>query len=362
MESKVLMDTLTKEQKDILLDYYFECASQRESEIAKELLKNHQGASVFFNKLHLSLSPLEHLNTENDTNCPNHLVEKTLAGIYSHTQSDNDKPVSVNQLEKLLAEESRKVATKRPSFWKGLAETAGIAAAILIASGIFVPVSRNMRAHAWQTACQANLSKIARGFTQYADDNQGFLPAVATKADSPWWRVGSEGRENQSNTRHLWLLVRNGYVEPKVFTCQGCGRGKTTELDRGQVARFSDFPNRRYISYSFKLISDSNKAFYPQSTMPLMSDANPVFESHLNTSNCLSKGEFEPINVCEKLAKINSYNHRSKGQNIMFSDGGVKFTTQRMFGQNDDIFTVRNLKIYRGNEKPDSEADIFLVP
>ncbi|MFA6425124.1 MAG: hypothetical protein WCW64_02955 [Phycisphaerae bacterium] len=356
------MDTLTKEQRDILLDYYFECANQQESRIAAELLQNHQGAIEFFSKLHDSLSPLEHLNTENSTNCPDHLVEKTLAGIYLHSQSNNDEPVSVTQLKKLLIAESEKVATKRPSFWKGLAETVGVAAAILIASGIFVPVSRNMRAHAWQTACQANLSRISRGFTQYAGDNRGFLPAVATKAGSPWWRVGSEEQENQSNTRHLWLLVRNGYVEPKAFTCQGCSRGKATELNSGQMAKFSDFPNRRYISYSFKLISDSNKAVYPQSATPLMSDANPIFESCLKTQACLSKGEFEPINVCEKLAKINSYNHRAKGQNILFSDGVVRFTTQRMFAQNDDIFTIRDLNVYRGNEKPDNEADIFLVP
>jgi hypothetical protein len=357
------MDTLTKEQRDILLDYYFECADQRESEIAKGLLEDHQGAIEFFNKLHDSLSPLEHLDTENNTNCPDHLVEKTLAGIYSHSQSNNNEPVSVDRLEKLLAEESQKIATKRPSFWKGLAETVGIAAAILIASGIFLPVSRNMRAHAWQTACQASLSKISRGFTQYAGDNQGFLPAVATKAGSPWWRVGSDGQENQSNTRHVWLLVRNNYVEPTAFTCKGCSRGQMAEMNRKQMAKLSDFPNRRYISYSFKLISDPNKAVYPQSATPLMSDANPIFESCLKTQTCLSKGEFEPINVCEKLAKINSYNHRTKGQNIMFSDGAVKFTTQRMFGQqNDDIFTVRNLNVYRGNEKPSSEGDIFLVP
>ncbi|MHB0946381.1 MAG: hypothetical protein ACYC3B_04365 [Sedimentisphaerales bacterium] len=355
------MDTLTKEQRDILLDYYFECANQNESEIARGLLENHQGAVEFFSRLHDSLSPLEHLNTENDTNCPDHLVEKTLAGIYSQSQS-SDEPVSVNRLKKLLAEESQKVATKRSSFWKGLAETVGVAAAILIMSGIFVPVSRNMRAHAWQTACQANLSKIARGFTQYAGDNQGFLPAVATKAGSPWWRVGSEGQESQSNTRHLWLLVRNGYAEPEAFTCQGCARGKTIKLDRGQLVKLPDFPNRRYISYSFKLISDSNRAAYPKSATPLMSDANPIFESCLKTQTCLSKGEFEPIRVCEKLAKINSYNHRTKGQNIMFSDGAVRFTTQRIFGQNDDIFTVRDLNIYRGNEKPNTEADIFLVP
>jgi hypothetical protein len=359
------MDTLTKEQRDVLLDYYFECADQRESQTARELLEHHPGANEFFHKLHDSLSPLEHLDTENYENCPDHLVEKTLAKVYSHNHNSNNEQISVGQLKKLLQAESEKIVTKRPSFWKGLAEAVGVAAAILIVSGIFVPVTRNMRARAWQTACQANLSKIAQGFTQYAGDNRGFLPAVATKAGSPWWKVGSDGQENQSNTRHLWLLVRNGYLEPEAFSCQGCRRGKTVKLDRTQVGRLFDFPDRRYISYSFKLICDPNKAVVPQKTTPLMSDANPIFEACLKTTSdcrCLSKGEFEPVRVSEKLLRINSYNHRSKGQNIMFSDGAVRFTSQRIFDQNDDIFTVKNLNVYRGNEKPTCETDVFLVP
>ena len=356
------MDTLTKEQRDVLLDYYFECADQRESQTARELLEHHRGAIEFFHKLHDSLSPLEHLDTEEHKNCPDHLVEKTLAKVYSHNHNNDNERVSVGQLEKLLQAESEKIVTKQPSFWRNFTEAAAIAAGVFVFFSIFVPITRHMRADSWQTACQANLAKISQGFAQYAGDNKGFLPAVATKAGSPWWKVGSAGQENQSNTRHLWLLVRNGYLEPEAFSCQGCRRGKTVRLDRTQVGKLFDFPDRRYISYSFKLIYDPNKAIVPQKTTPLMSDANPIFESYLNTPDCLLKGEFEPVRVSEKLLRINSYNHRSKGQNIMFSDGTVRFTSQRIFDQNDDIFTVRDLTVYHGNEKPTCETDIFLVP
>jgi hypothetical protein len=360
------MDTLTKEQRDILLDYYFECANQQESETAKDLLEHHKGAVEFYNKLHHSLSPLEHLDHETHANCPDHLVEKTLERLYSHVT----EPVGVNQLEKLLRAESEKpvvslskpIVTKRLSFWRNFAEAAAIAAAVFIIASLFVPVTRQMRAQAWKTACQANLAKISRGITQYADEHNGLLPAVATKAGSPWWKVGSTQPENQSNTRHLWLLVKQDYLRPNAFVCPGSSKGKMLQLDRAQIANLSDFPDRQYITYSFKLICDPNKAVQPNARTPLMADANPIFEKCLKNKECLSKTEFEPVTLSEKLLRINSNSHRGKGQNVLFSDGTANFCTERFFGQNDDIFTLKDLNIYRGTETPGSEADVFLVP
>jgi hypothetical protein len=360
------MDTLTKEQRDILLDYYFECADQQETDIAKELLETHKGAVEFYNKLHHSLSALDHLDHETHASCPDHLVEKTLERLYLH----HTETVESGWLEKLLRAESEKpvmslskpTVTKRPSFWRNFAEAAAIAAGVFIIASLFVPVTRQMRAQAWKTACQANLAKISRGITQYADEHDGFLPAVATKAGSPWWKVGSTDQENQSNTRHLWLLVKQGYLQPNVFVCPGCSRGKILKLDRAQITQLTDFPDRQYITYSFKLICDPNKAARPNSRVPLMADANPIFETCLKNKDCLSKTEFEPVTLSERLLRVNSSSHRRKGQNILFSDGTTNFCTERFFGQNDDIFTVKDLNIYRGTETPSSETDVFLVP
>jgi len=352
------MDTLNKEQRDILLDYYFECADQQESDIAKELLENHQGAIEFYNRLHHSLSSLEHLDHQTCASCPDHLVEKTLQQLYSHHHASSGS----ERLEKLLQAENEKLVTKRPSFWRSLADAAAVAAGVIIFSGLFVPVTRSMRAQAWQTACEANLSKVAQGVTQYAGEHQNFLPAVTTKAGNPWWKVGSTGPENQSNTRHVWLLVKQNYIQPEVFTCPGGSNKKQIKLDRAQIAGLSDFPNRRYITYSFRLICEPNKAVYPKSSTPLMSDTNPIFEACLKNPNGLSKTEFDPVTLSEKLLRVNSSSHRSRGQNVMFSDGAVKFLSGRVIDQNDDIFTVKDLNTYRGTERPVCATDVFLVP
>lgn len=361
------MDTLTKQQRDILLDYYFECASQQEIVAAQSLLSSHEGAIEFYEKLNHSLSALEHLDHSHDSNCPEHLVENLLDKVYADTSGI--EAGSIDQLGKLLKAESEKdasssnsVVTTRTSFWRSILETAAVAAGILILSGLFVPVTRNMRAHAWQAACQANLANISQGVTQYASDHAGYMPAVATTPGNPWWKVGSTQPENHSNTRHIWLLVKNNYVSSEAFLCRGCNREKVIKLSPAQAAGLFDFPDRRFISYSSKLICEPNRALMPKRVMPLMSDANPIFEASLNQPNSLSRRELGPIELSERLLKLNSSNHRSKGQNIMFSDGTVKFITQRVFDGNDDIFTVTNLRIYRGTERPACEKDVFLVP
>jgi hypothetical protein len=294
------MKTLSKEQQDILLDFYFECAGRDESEKAKHLLLNHTGAREFFDKLSHSLSALEHLDHQQHS-CPDSLVELTLEKLYSHNPIKN---VSSIKLDQLLAVESEKIVTKRPSFWRSFSEAVSVAAAILVVSGLFVPVTRQMRAQAWQTACQANLNKVSQGISQYAGENQGLLPAVQTKAGNPWWKVGSTQPQNQSNTRHVWLLVKRNYVSPKSFICPGNKMSRTLPaLDAEEIQSMHDFPDRRYITYSFKLICDTNKAILPSSPTPLMSDVNPIFESCVKLPKDVSRAEFEPVKLNEKYSR-----------------------------------------------------------
>lgn len=353
------MKTLSKHQQDILLDYYFECASQEDANTAKQLLLTHRGAREFYDKLSHSLSALEHLDAHTPPSCPDHLVEQTLGKLYNHQSVDS---ASTNRLGQLLAGESEKIVTKRPSFWRSFSESISIAAAIVILSGLFVPITRQMRAQAWQAACQANLGGIAKGVAQYAGDNQGFLPAVPTKAGNPWWKVGSKEPQNQSNTRHVWLLVKRNYADPKSFICPGTCSRCLPALEKEQIQSLLDFPDRRYITYSFKLISDMNHARMPSFSSPLMSDANPLFEMCVKCPKGMAGAEFNPVQLNEKLRRANSSSHRGRGQSVMFSDGGVKFTSQRVFNDNDDIFTLHGRDVYQGTETPAGEKDIFLVP
>lgn len=344
-----------------MLDFYFNCASQEESDAARKLLESHKGAQEFYHKLNHSLGALENLDHDANSSCPDHLVQKTLEKLYSHQPSIES--ASADRLNQLLANENEKIVTKRQSFWRSFAEAVSVAAAIVILSGVFVPVTRQMRAQAWQTACQANLNKISQGIAQYAGDNQGALPSVETRAGNPWWKVGSTQPQNQSNTRHVWVMVKRNYVNPKMFACPGnCNSRSLPIIEQEKIQSMPDFPDRRYITYSFQLICDTNKAVLPSSRTPLMSDVNPIFEKCVKIPKDYAKAEFDPVKLSEKLLKVNSSSHRGKGQNIMFSDGTVKFTSQRVLDQNDDIFTVQGKDTYLGTETPSCDKDVFLVP
>jgi hypothetical protein len=67
--------------------------------------------------------------------------------------------------------------------------------------------------------------------------------------------------------------------------------------------------------------------------------------------------------VDEKLKKLNSLNHNSRGQNVLLDDGSAGFVKTRFVGENDDdIFTLQNTTLYQGSETPDRETDAFLAP
>jgi len=64
--------------------------------------------------------------------------------------------------------------------------------------------------------------------------------------------------------------------------------------------------------------------------------------------------------------RANSRNHRGRGQNVLYSDGSVRFIKIRLVA-NDDIFALSD-GMCRGDELserevlPTHEADIFLAP
>jgi hypothetical protein len=85
---------------------------------------------------------------------------------------------------------------------------------------------------------------------------------------------------------------------------------------------------------------------------------NPLFESLPSDF-----GQPLKLRLDARLLKVNSVNHKRKGQNVLFSDGSVKFVKTRLVGaNNDDIFTLRDTQLYQGCEVPTCDTDDFLAP
>ena len=155
--------------------------------------------------------------------------------------------------------------------------------------------------------------------------------------------------------------VKEGYVEPGDFVCPGRKHGLRVEkvyLNIPHIENLNDFPDRRYVTYSLRIMCKKTLREKMAGQHPLIADLNPLFEVLPHNYN-------NPLNLklTKDLLEANSINHRRRGQNILFCDGSARFVRKRVIGIiQDDIFTLRDTHVYKGDELPSCETDAFLAP
>ncbi len=345
-----MIDTKQKETLfDYLLQYHLGILNDGESgQIEKVIIANPQ-AKELYAQIKSSLAPMDHFAEQE---CPDELVEATVFRLKNTARSSD------LQLKSLLErEQARSVFSPKKRYWFRLSEMAAVAAVIIFVAGVLIMPLKSMRQTAFRKQCEYQLSHIYTGLNNYISDNDGQLPQVAANAGQPWWKIGYQGDENLSNTRNAWLLIKNGYVQPKDFVCPGRREGKSVQIDPDRVSAYNDFPSRKYITYSFRVLGKPCTMDKIQGKV-LVADLNPLFEE-------LPKNYTEPllVKVNEELKQINSSNHNRQGQSVLFCNGSVKFHKDRQVGESlDDIFTLRDTNVYKGFEIPQCERDAFLAP
>jgi len=345
------MIPLNSEQKKLIFDYCLGLTSPEQTAEAKTLISSSKQADVIHTKLKATLKPLNSLEPES---CPDSLVERTVFRLNNLANSSQDR------LQELLtSEQNRELTTKswlRSDFGKKFA----IAAVLMIAGSMLITtfraVSGYARNHSLRQQCQMQQSSIFQGLHNYISDHDGQRPAIATSAGAPWWKVGDQGSENHSNTRRVYLLVKEGYVTPDKFVCPACEYGENLEMTPSQLSKFKDFPSKRYVTYSFKISCRQTRNRTLLCRNVIMSDWNPIFEE---LPDDFSKQLNLRLN--KKLLTLNSINHNRRGQNVLFGDGRVEFLKTR-FIDTDDIFTLQDTDVYQGCEAPSCETDFFLAP
>lgn len=343
------MSTLDNHQRRLIFDYCLGLTTEKESAEAEELIRCDKQAVELRSALKSVTSCLDSLEPEL---CPDELAERTILRLA------NTARASQARLAKLLAEEQAKTVASPWHLWWNIGRVLAAAAVILIVAGIWFAPLNFARQKYYQYRCQMQLAQIAEGIKQYMADHDGQMPAVATAAGAPWWKVGYQGKDNYSNTRHLWLLAQGGYVNPADFVCPGAMVGQGVRFDISQVKDYNDFPNRKHVTYSFRIRCGKPKGADAVGQKILISDLNPLFE-------VLPGPDAKTLIVLlnKELLNLNSANHNRMGQNVLLDDGSVKFLKTRHFGATeDDIFTLQNTELYQGVEVPLCETDTFLAP
>jgi len=227
-------------------------------------------------------------------------------------------------------------------------ELVGLAAAIALFVGIFVPGYRTARRAAERTACMGVLHDLGTGYAGYAEANSGLLPFVGgVPPGATWLPMGQErGRARPINSGNLYQLVRGHYVVPEVLFCPtraGAIRGKSwPDTTSG------DFPNLGTAIYSTNFIRQPRRlAMQPR--MPIAADVNPLVD----------RPQVTPMDM-----PLNSLSHgRPGGQNALRADQSVRwFPTPNIGIDRDDIYRIANIREYTGRELPRSQTDAFLIP
>ena len=357
------MKPLSTEQKQLIFDYCAGTVTDEQKKQAEQLKKADSGAAELYLRVKKFFALLD--NAE-QPECPDALAQNTLAKLKTTALqvAETQAPAADIHTEHRPAEPDENTAqiSIKPAFWHNIREVAVIAAVLAISVAILIPVTRLARQNYWRDCCQSQLASVFQGLSNYSSEHDNKMPTVATTAGQPWWKVGYQGRENHSNTRNLWLLVKNGYVQPANFICPGApAPGKPKLLSVAKAMKYNDFPSKRHINYSFRIADPREKTLRLASQDVLMADSNPIAE-RIPTNNYR---QFR-LRLDDKLLKQNSLNHRRKGQNVMFCNGSVKFIKGRRIGRmQDDIFTLQNMHSgyeLHGYEIPSIMTDAFLAP
>jgi|GEM_PF-197602 len=366
------MSCLKKEQQDLILDFYFRCGDDVSINMGRDLIAANPDAAKLYDNLESTLKELDAVKYEP---CPDNLVEVTIARLKrAASQGPLDLEDSTPQfpISDLIRAEQNKSNLPFPQVIAQpktrisryrLAEIAAIAAIFLAISGIGFPVFSNLRQSSWKTACLANFGRLGQAITRYAGDHDGLLPSVPMTAGSPWYKIGEQGSENQSNTRHVWVLIKQEYASPADFVCPGHRQSKPASGDSGSFSTLNDFPCHRNISYSYQLLCGKNNLDTSRNSL-LLGDRNPLFENICSCCFPANRTGIERFQVIlnPQLSVQASSNHRGRGQNVLYRDGSALFMVDRQIG-GDDIYTLKGILLYRGSEIPCKDGmDNFLVP
>ncbi len=229
----------------------------------------------------------------------------------------------------------------------GMRELIAAAACIVLLVAAAVPGLAGVRERAHRAVCAANLGSVFLGTSAYQESFAGALPFAGSSLGASWLPVGDG--PSSSNSRHTYLLLRLKLgPKTKDFLCPGSSDGEAL-VPEGLEAR-DDFATARNVSYDSLNMAGAEPNLRPPVSLAYMSDANPLFVG-------------ARFNERVDADRTNSPAHRGRGQIVLRLEGSARFETTPIYGRTgDNLWTIGNVRRYRGTECATRPDDAFLVP
>lgn len=286
-------------------------------------------------------------------------VEHLMSLLDHHPATEPPSDLAQRTMDAILQAKQRQQFTQQistlsqgPSLGFGWYELGALAASLLIFAALAVPMLSKSQGNARRLACANQMQTTAGAMLGYAADYQGIVPRGPVGKDAVWFRTGAGPDAKgafQSNSSHLYLLIRRGYVKPRLLSCPDNARAPQNP---SRDAR--DWRSHDELSYSYQNQFTANPLRLDQwPGMPILADRNPLFLVLQNRSLVMRSGI--------DLKSVNSVLHGMAGQNILTGDGVVQWRDRPVMPNGDNIWTIKRMRTYKGNEVPDQPDDAFLV-
>jgi hypothetical protein len=241
-----------------------------------------------------------------------------------------------------------------------LRELIAIAACITLFIGVFVPGYYRARNIASRQQCRTNMAQIFGGMATYAAANDDSLPFAGFVQDGYWTPQRIAGVRRASNTRPVYLLVRERYIaDPRAFICPSAPDGRPMLVeDPDDYKDFHDFAEQANNSYSFVFSNSEEPARLEiirgdDGRMVLVGDRNPLFDGRA----------VHRVNPYDEESFNSPTHENGAGQNVLYATGQVGWFTTPLVGVNrDNIYRAGQIARYLGNERPSYPTDSFIIP
>jgi hypothetical protein len=351
------MGKIESDKLQRLLDYHLNLDDPRQRLETQRQLADDSELQELDRVLQRSLNPLGILE---DAEPAADLADRTLALVAQERQAQQMAQASADIVSNGSPRERRSRAK-----WvlSNLRDVIAVAASLMLVFVLMRPGMQQARNLSREQTCASQLRSVGFGLAQYAQDYRGRMPYVKRPRGAKWLPVNKPGDENYSNTRNSYLLVKMGYISIDTFVCPGTGDTQNTKMrvkmDPQALKQLQDFANRNQVNYSFFLVLNDQLFFSKQNEdAPIGSDQNPIFADF----DSQTQGILD-LSLHQELLNSNSPNHAGHGQNLLYGDGHVRFSSTRHVGLNhDDIFTLEGILRYDGSEQPYTDSDTILAP
>ncbi len=223
------------------------------------------------------------------------------------------------------------------------------AACVLLLVGVFVPGLSTMRDRSQRAACATNLSAIFAGTAIYREVFDDCLPYAGEVRDAAWLPTAERDRPYASNSRHSYLLLRNGFgPRARDFICPADANATPMVVD--DFIAQKDFLRAANISYDALNLTAGKPNVRPQRSLVYMGDANPLF----------TRARFD-ASVDPDTA--NSLAHGRDGQTLLLLDGSARWVNSPLVGPDaDNIWLAGTIRRYTGTESRVGPNDVQLIP